>query len=100
MSDTKETGVSHEPTVAVLHPKRRWVSYFWDTLDKTKEERRFMFKLDSALLTIACLGLSQVAVADRGFIVLTWRPGFFIKFMDQINVNVAFVSGMLVQIAN
>ncbi|KFY90961.1 hypothetical protein V498_05732 [Pseudogymnoascus sp. VKM F-4517 (FW-2822)] len=75
MSDTKETGVSHEPTVAVLHPKRRWVSYFWDTLDKTKEERRFMFKLDSALLTIACLG-------------------FFIKFMDQINVNVAFVSGM------
>ncbi|KFZ24076.1 hypothetical protein V502_01452 [Pseudogymnoascus sp. VKM F-4520 (FW-2644)] len=75
MSDTKETGVTHEPTVQVLHPKRRWVSYFWDTLDKPKEERRFLFKLDAALLTFACLG-------------------FFIKFMDQININVAFVSGM------
>lgn len=71
MSDKKETGVAHEPTVAVLHPKRRWVSYFWDTLDKTKEERRFMFKLDSALLTFACLGLSHLAVADRDFVMLT-----------------------------
>lgn len=65
MSDTKETDVTNEPTVQVLHPKRRWVSYFWDTLDKPKEERRFLFKLDAALLTFACLGLSQLAVADR-----------------------------------
>lgn len=100
MSDTKETDVTHEPTVQVLHPKRRWVSYFWDTLDKPKEERRFLFKLDAALLTFACLGLSQLVVADRDLVVLTWRPGFFIKFMDQININVAFVSGMLVQIGN
>ncbi|KIM92904.1 hypothetical protein OIDMADRAFT_107048 [Oidiodendron maius Zn] len=75
MSDTKETDVIHEPTTQVLHPKRRRVSYLWDTLDKPKEERRFLFKLDAALLTFSCLG-------------------FFIKYMDQINVNVAFVSGM------
>lgn len=100
MSDTKETDVAYEPTVQVLHPKRRWVSYFWDTLDKSKEERRFLFKLDAALLTFACLGLSQLVVADRDLVVLTWRLGFFIKFMDQININVAFVSGMLVQIGN
>ena len=100
MSDTKETDVIHEPTVQVLHPKRRWVSYFWDTLDKPKEERRFLFKLDAALLTFSCLGLSQLAVADRDLVVLIWRLGFFIKYMDQINVNVAFVSGMLVRIWN
>ena len=37
-------------------PKRKWQSYIWDTLDKSSEERRFLFKLDSALLTFACLG--------------------------------------------
>lgn len=100
MSDTKETGLTHEPTVPALHPKRRWVSYFWDTLDKPKEERRFLFKLDAALLTFACLGLSQLVFLDPDLVVLTWRSGFFIKFMDQININVAFVSGMLVQIRN
>ncbi|KIW05303.1 uncharacterized protein PV09_03828 [Verruconis gallopava] len=74
MSEIKETAEVHRLVVQEC-PKRRWVSYFWDTLDKPKEERRFLFKLDSALLTFACLG-------------------FFIKYMDQINVNVAFVSGM------
>lgn len=57
------------------HVKQSWKSYFWDTFDKSAEERRFLFKLDAALLTFATLG-------------------FLIKYLDQINVNNAFVSGM------
>lgn len=56
-------------------PVRSWRSYLWDTFDKSAEERRFLFKLDAALLTFASLG-------------------YFIKYLDQINVNNAFVSGM------
>ena len=37
-------------------PKRKWQSYIWDSFDKSPEERRFIFKLDSALITMACLG--------------------------------------------
>ncbi|KAK1243038.1 hypothetical protein MKX08_005850 [Trichoderma sp. CBMAI-0020] len=55
--------------------KRRWVSYLWDTLDKSPEERRFLFKLDAVLLSFASLG-------------------YFIKYLDQVNINNAFVSGM------
>lgn len=56
-------------------PKRSWKSYLWDTFDKSPEERKFLFKLDAVLLTFASLG-------------------YFIKYLDQINVNNAFVSGM------
>lgn len=56
-------------------PKLSWKSYIWDTLDKSPEERRFLFKLDAILLTFASLG-------------------YFIKYLDQININNAFVSGM------
>lgn len=54
---------------------RKWTSYVWDTLDKPKEERWFLFKLDAALLTFASLG-------------------YFIKYLDQSNISNAFVSGM------
>lgn len=37
--------------------KKKWYYYVWDTLDKPKEERWFMFKLDAALLTFASLGV-------------------------------------------
>ena len=42
----------------VIQPnlRRKWQSYVWDTLDKSPEERRFLFKLDFALLTFASLG--------------------------------------------
>lgn len=56
-------------------PKRQWRSYVWDTFDKSPEERKFLFKLDTALLTFASLG-------------------YFIKYLDQTNINNAFVSGM------
>jgi hypothetical protein len=39
------------------HKPRKWYYYLWDTLDKPKEERWFMFKLDAALLTFASLGM-------------------------------------------
>lgn len=56
-------------------PKRGWRSYIWDTLDKSPEERRFLFKLDAVILTLASLG-------------------YFIKYLDQVNITNAFVSGM------
>ncbi|KAI1214749.1 MFS general substrate transporter [Annulohypoxylon truncatum] len=62
-------------TPVVVKPKQTWRSYFWDTFDKSPEERRFLFKLDAVILTFASLG-------------------YFIKNLDQINVNSAFVSGM------
>lgn len=36
--------------------KRKWTSYIWDTFDKSPEERRLLFKLDTAILTFASLG--------------------------------------------
>ncbi|KAJ5811312.1 hypothetical protein N7474_007613 [Penicillium riverlandense] len=69
-----EQGGSTAPVVQTK-AKRRWVSYIWDTFDKSPEERRLLFKLDSAILTFASLG-------------------YFIKYLDQININNAFVSGM------
>ncbi|GFG08258.1 pantothenate transporter liz1 [Aspergillus lentulus] len=56
-------------------PKRKWLSYIWDTFDKSPEERKLLFKLDTAILTFASLG-------------------YFIKYLDQVNLNNAFVSGM------
>ncbi|KAI1505633.1 pantothenate transporter liz1 [Biscogniauxia marginata] len=56
-------------------PEITWRSYIWDTFDKSPEERHFLFKLDAVILTFASLG-------------------YFIKNLDQVNVNSAFVSGM------
>ena len=39
----------------VEQPKRGWRSYIWDSLEKSPEERKLVFKLDCALLTIGCL---------------------------------------------
>lgn len=38
--------------------KQTWVSYLWDTFDKSPEERRLLFKLDTAILTFASLGMA------------------------------------------
>ena len=45
-----------EASEEVKSKPRKWYYYLWDTLDKPKEERWFMFKLDAALLTFASLG--------------------------------------------
>ena len=70
--------------------KRTWRSYVWDTLDKSPEERRFLFKLDFALLTFASLGTQNRFPSLRMLTCL----GYFIKYLDQANINNAFVSGM------
>jgi ACS family pantothenate transporter-like MFS transporter len=46
-------------------PKRKWQSYIWDSLDKSPEERHFLFKLDSAVLTFASLGQYQKSSQSR-----------------------------------
>ncbi|KAI6321389.1 hypothetical protein MCOR34_002590 [Pyricularia oryzae] len=80
--DSKGTNSDHSssspPSVLAdvnEQPKKSWRSTIWDTLDKPKEERRFLFKLDAVILTMASLG-------------------YFIKNLDQINITSAFVSGM------
>lgn len=65
----------HAGEVIHVVPRRRWYSYIWDTFDKSPEERKFLFKVDAAILSFASLG-------------------YFIKYLDQMNINNAFVSGM------
>ncbi|KAL4894896.1 pantothenate transporter [Aspergillus ambiguus] len=72
---TEETAIDYSAEITQKDPKKRWASYIWDTFDKSPEERRLLFKLDSAILTFASLG-------------------YFIKYLDQVNINNAFVSGM------
>jgi hypothetical protein len=74
VSPNEDSG-SDDLTPIQTQPKHNWRSYIWDTFDKSPQERRFLFKLDAAVLTFATLG-------------------YFIKYLDQINVNNAFVSGM------
>jgi hypothetical protein len=47
-----------ESTDAIIQKevKKKWTSYIWDTFDKSPEERRLLFKLDTAILTFASLG--------------------------------------------
>ncbi|KAF2171450.1 hypothetical protein M409DRAFT_18567 [Zasmidium cellare ATCC 36951] len=71
---TRDPQVQAEEVVAT-EVKPTWRSYIWDSLDKSPEERKFLFKLDSAVLTFASLG-------------------YLIKYLDQANINNAFVSGM------
>ena len=54
--------VATAPQIAEA-PKRGWRSYIWDSLDKRHEERRLVFKVDCALLTIGCLSeLSKLSI--------------------------------------
>lgn len=76
-TDPESPGSSIRDNVAKvqLSPAASWKSYLWDSLDKSREERRFLAKLDGILLTYATLGE-------------------FAEAMEQLNVNNAFVSGM------
>ena len=46
----------HAEEVIQTRPQKNWKSYIWDTLDKSPDERRYLFKLDAAVLTFATLG--------------------------------------------
>lgn len=57
---------SREGSISVQsNPQVSWKSYFWDTFDKSPDERKFLFKLDAVLMTLASLG-------------------YFIKYLDQV----------------
>ncbi|KAF2656229.1 MFS general substrate transporter [Lophiostoma macrostomum CBS 122681] len=58
-----------------VQPQRSWKTYVWDTWDLPKEQRWLLFKVDAYVLTFASLG-------------------YFLKNLDQYNVNNAFLSGM------
>ena len=58
-SPTKDNEVNQAhtaPSEVKESPQRSWRSYLWDTFDKSPEERRFLFKLDIVLMTLASLG--------------------------------------------
>ncbi|KAK6437732.1 hypothetical protein LTR95_006076 [Oleoguttula sp. CCFEE 5521] len=56
-------------------PPSTWRGWLWDSADVSKEERRFLLKLDASLLTFGTLGM-------------------LIKWIDTSNITNAFVSGM------
>jgi len=51
--------------VVAVKPKRKWQSYIWDTFDKSPEERKFLFKIDTALLTLASFGMWNSFAIDE-----------------------------------
>ena len=60
---------------AFVKPTRSWKSYVWDTWELPPKERWLLFKVDAFVLTFASIG-------------------YFLKNIDQTNVNNAFLSGM------
>jgi ACS family pantothenate transporter-like MFS transporter len=54
--DVSTLTASIQTSEELKNKPHKWYYYLWDTLDKPKEERWFMFKLDAALLTFASLG--------------------------------------------
>ncbi|WVQ79171.1 hypothetical protein IAT38_001267 [Cryptococcus sp. DSM 104549] len=71
-----KAGVSVEPVVR-SDPWTRFRGFIWDSDShlKSAEERRLLWKLDSAMLSCLCLG-------------------FFCKYLDQSNLSNAYVSGL------
>ncbi|OQU97887.1 hypothetical protein CLAIMM_03758 [Cladophialophora immunda] len=59
----------------LVKPISTWKGYVWDTWELPKEERWLLFKVDAFVLTFASIG-------------------YFLKNLDQYNVNNAFLSGM------
>lgn len=55
--------------------KPTWKGRIWDTFDLPRDERKLLFKVDALILTFASLG-------------------YFLKNLDQSNINNAFLSGM------
>jgi hypothetical protein len=71
-SDTEATGSDVD---VVVKPVQTWRGYIWDTWDLPPDQRWMLFKVDAFVLTFASLG-------------------YFLKYLDQNNINNAFLSGM------
>ncbi|KAI1855632.1 hypothetical protein JX265_006035 [Neoarthrinium moseri] len=59
----------------LVKPIKTWKGYLWDTWDLPSDQRRLLFKVDAFVLTFASIG-------------------YFLKNIDQTNINNAFLSGM------
>lgn len=70
-----ENQTSNTQTDDVGKPVRSWKSYVWDTWELPPDQRWMLFKVDAFVLTFASIG-------------------YFLKNIDQSNVNNAFLSGM------
>jgi MFS transporter, ACS family, pantothenate transporter len=57
-----------------VKPIKTWKGYLWDTWELPSDQRRLLFKVDAFVLTFASIG-------------------YFLKNIDQTNVNNAFLSG-------
>ncbi|KAH6990176.1 major facilitator superfamily domain-containing protein [Ilyonectria destructans] len=72
--DTETTPNSSQEEI-VVQPIKTWKGYVWDTWELPPEQRWMLFKVDAFVLTFASIG-------------------YFLKNIDQTNVNNAFLSGM------
>jgi ACS family pantothenate transporter-like MFS transporter len=59
----------------IVKPVQTWKGYLWDTWELPPDQRWLLFKVDAFVLTFASIG-------------------YFLKNIDQTNVNNAFLSGM------
>ncbi|KAF7318450.1 MFS general substrate transporter [Mycena chlorophos] len=88
MPATEKDGNSKDSTASALEvdipevrfqdqatQQQSWLGYLWDTADLGPKERRLLFKVDASLLVFASLG-------------------YFIKNLDQSNIQNAFFAGM------
>lgn len=71
--DSEASQTSRE--TVVVKPLKTWKGYLWDTWELPPDQRWLLFKVDAFVLTFASLG-------------------YFLKNIDQTNVNNAFLSGM------
>ena len=77
---------------------RKWYTYVWDTFDKPKEERWFMFKLDAALLTFASLGTSRFRTSPLLCVLeVVWyeRSGWLLIHITQVTSSSISISPTL-----
>jgi MFS family permease len=58
------------PTIA--SPPSRWRGWLWDSADVSKEERRFLFKLDATLLTFGTPAHIWIPFQEIGWTVFTF----------------------------
>lgn len=75
IDNIKEVSLQCSPIEQPKTRSQRIRGIIWDSLDKSPEERRFIFKVDCWILTYVCIS-------------------YFIKYLDSSNVSNAYVSGM------
>ncbi|KAJ3546017.1 hypothetical protein NM208_g2219 [Fusarium decemcellulare] len=73
--DTEATSDSGQPSDIIVKPVKTWKGYIWDTWELPPDQRWLLFKVDAFILTFASIG-------------------YFLKNIDQTNINNAFLSGM------